>query len=59
MSQPVPVSEHQLPPGGIANRLGLVFMRLLARLPLSWVRALGWLLGQALHLVARVHLKFL
>lgn len=52
MSQPVPVSEHQLPPGGLANRLGLVFMRLLAHLPLSWVRALGWVLGQALHLVA-------
>jgi Kdo2-lipid IVA lauroyltransferase/acyltransferase len=52
MSQPVPVSEHQLPPGGIANRLGLVFMRLLAHLPLSWVRALGWMLGQALHAVA-------
>eukprot|EP01041_Mallomonas_annulata_P031474 gene31474-53787_t len=27
-------------------------MRLLASLPLSWVRALGWVLGQALHLVA-------
>lgn len=52
MSLPVPVSEHQLPPGGIANRLGLVFMRLLAPMPLPWVRALGWMLGQALHLVA-------
>lgn len=52
MSQPVPVSEHQLPPGGIANRLGLVFMRLLAHMPLSWVRALGWMLGQVLHAVA-------
>jgi len=28
------------------------FMRLLARLPLSWVRGLGWLSGQVLHLVA-------
>jgi KDO2-lipid IV(A) lauroyltransferase len=52
MSQPVPASEHQLPPGGIANRLGVLFMRLLASLPLSWVRALGWMLGQVLHLVA-------
>lgn len=52
MSQPLPVSDHQLPPGGIANRLGLFFMRLLAHLPLSWVRALGWMLGQVLHLVA-------
>ncbi|MDM7941067.1 MAG: lipid A biosynthesis acyltransferase [Hydrogenophaga sp.] len=48
----LPASEHQLPPGGITNRLGLVFMRLLARLPLSWVRALGWLLGHVLHAVA-------
>lgn len=52
MSQPLPASEHQLPPGGITNRLGLVFMHTLASLPLSWVRALGWMLGQALHLVA-------
>ncbi|MDP1684434.1 lysophospholipid acyltransferase family protein [Hydrogenophaga sp.] len=52
MSDPSPVSAHQLPPGGIANRLGVVFMRLLAALPLSWVRALGWLLGQVLHVVA-------
>lgn len=36
----------------MANRLGVVFMRLLAALPLSWVRALGWVLGQVLHLVA-------
>lgn len=52
MSQPVPASEHQLPPGGITNRLGVLFMRLLASLPLSWVRAIGWMLGQVLHLVA-------
>ena len=32
-------------------RLGLWFMRLLARLPLSWLRALGWLLGQVLYLL--------
>ncbi|QHE78494.1 lipid A biosynthesis acyltransferase [Hydrogenophaga sp. PBL-H3] len=36
----------------MANRLGVVFMRLLALLPLSWVRALGWMLGQVLHVVA-------
>ena len=34
------------------NRLGLGFMRLLARLPLPWIRALGWLAGQLLHGVA-------
>ena len=27
------------------------FMRLLARLPLSWLRALGWLLGQVLYVL--------
>ena len=32
-------------------RLGLWFMRLLARLPLAWLRALGWLLGQVLYLL--------
>lgn len=52
MPDPIPASAHQLPPGGIANRLGVVFMRLLAALPLSWVRALGWVLGQVLHAVA-------
>lgn len=35
-----------------SDRLGLGFMRLLARLPLPWVRGLGWLVGQVLHLVA-------
>jgi KDO2-lipid IV(A) lauroyltransferase len=37
---------------GWINRLGLGFMRLLAGLPLSWVRSLGWLGGQVLHGVA-------
>jgi len=37
---------------GWSNRLGLGFMRLLARLPLPWIRALGWLGGQVLHGVA-------
>ncbi|MBS3997006.1 MAG: lipid A biosynthesis acyltransferase [Hydrogenophaga sp.] len=37
---------------GLGGRLGLGFMRLLARLPLSWVRALGWLFGVVLHRVA-------
>ena len=32
-------------------RLGLGFMRLLARLPLPWLRALGWLLGQVLYVL--------
>lgn len=41
-----------VPTVGWANRLGLGFMRLLARLPLSWIRALGWLVGQVLHTVA-------
>ncbi len=36
----------------LMNALGVAFMRLLGRLPLGWVRALGWLLGQGLHLVA-------
>lgn len=35
----------------LGNRLGLAFMRLLSVLPLSWVRALGWLLGVVLHAV--------
>lgn len=46
------------------SRAGVVFMRLLGVLPLSWVRALGWLLGWVLYLlvvprrrVARVNLK--
>lgn len=30
------------------SRIGIVFMRLLGQLPLSWVRALGWALGWAL-----------
>lgn len=34
------------------NRLGIVFMQLLGHLPLAWVRALGWLLGWALYLLA-------
>lgn len=33
------------------SRLGIVFMRLLARLPLAWVRALGWALGWLLYLL--------
>lgn len=35
----------------LGNRLGLAFMRLLSVLPLSWVRAIGWLLGTLLHTV--------
>ena len=33
------------------SRLGVAFMRLLAPLPLPWVRALGWLLGWTLYAV--------
>ena len=33
------------------SRLGIFFMRLLAHAPLSWVRALGWLLGWFLYSV--------
>jgi KDO2-lipid IV(A) lauroyltransferase len=33
-------------------QLGVGFMRVLARLPLAWVRALGWLLGQLLYVAA-------
>ena len=52
MSSEPTVSAHQKAPGGLANWLGLSFMRLLARLPLTWIRALGWLLGRVLHAVA-------
>ena len=33
------------------SRLGVLFMRALAHLPLSWVRALGWALGWFLYFV--------
>ncbi|MBD3893427.1 lipid A biosynthesis acyltransferase [Hydrogenophaga sp.] len=35
------------------NRFGLGFMRLMARLPLTWVRGIGWLLGRVLHVLVR------
>ena len=35
------------------SRSGILFMRLLGRLPLAWVRALGWLFGHVLHFAAR------
>lgn len=35
-----------------SDRLVLAFMRWLARLPLAWVRALGWLLGHVLYALA-------
>lgn len=35
----------------MTSRLGIAFMRLLGRLPLAWVRALGWLLGWVLYAV--------
>ena len=34
------------------NRLGLAMMQGLARLPLAWLRGLGWLLGLFLYAVA-------
>ena len=34
------------------SQLGIIAMRLLARLPLAWVRALGWLLGGLLYALA-------
>jgi len=34
------------------SRIGIIFMRLLGQLPLSWVRALGWVLGWVLFAVA-------
>ena len=33
------------------SQLGILFMRLLAHLPLAWIRALGWLLGWVLYFV--------
>jgi KDO2-lipid IV(A) lauroyltransferase len=33
------------------SKLGILFMRLLAHLPLAWIRALGWGLGWFLYLV--------
>lgn len=33
------------------SRLGILFMRLLAHLPLPWIRAIGWLLGWFLYVV--------
>ncbi|MCU0763929.1 MAG: lipid A biosynthesis acyltransferase [Hydrogenophaga sp.] len=35
----------------MGNQVGLAFMRLLSVLPLSWVRAIGWMLGVLLHAV--------
>lgn len=40
------------PNPGWTDRLGLGFMRLLAGLPLPWIRAVGWLGGHLLHAVA-------
>lgn len=33
------------------SQLGILFMRLLAHLPLAWIRALGWVLGWFLYMV--------
>lgn len=47
-----PPLQEQTPADRWGDVAGLAFMRLLAHLPLSWVRALGWVFGQLLHLVA-------
>lgn len=52
MSSLPPTPDAPLPPGNLGNRLGVAFMRVLAALPLSWVRGMGWVLGQVLHLAA-------
>ena len=52
MSVEPDVSPSEEAPSRWRNRLGLLFMRALAWLPLWAVRALGWLLGQGLHTVA-------
>jgi len=35
----------------MTSKAGILFMRLLAHLPLRWIRALGWLLGWFLYFV--------
>jgi KDO2-lipid IV(A) lauroyltransferase len=35
----------------VISRLAVLFMRLIAPLPLPWIRGLGWLLGQLLYVV--------
>ena len=52
MSGAPDVPPPEVPRSRWHNRLGLLFMRGLAWLPLPAVRALGWLLGQGLHTVA-------
>ncbi|WP_291145750.1 lipid A biosynthesis acyltransferase [Hydrogenophaga sp.] len=47
MDTPPPNAQPNL-----GTRLGIGFMRLLARLPLPWVRALGRVLGHVLHALA-------
>lgn len=44
-----PPTANRLP---LSGRLGVALMRALAHLPLPWLRGLGWLFGQALHLGA-------
>jgi KDO2-lipid IV(A) lauroyltransferase len=39
------------------SRLGILFMRAIAPLPLRWVRALGWIVGVLLFLVVRSRRK--
>lgn len=39
--------------GAVLSHVGVVFMRLLAYLPLPWLRAMGWGLGMLLYLLIR------
>lgn len=39
--------------GALLSHAGVLFMRALAYLPLSWLRALGWVLGLLLYLLVR------
>jgi len=52
MSASPDASRTGAPSSHWRNRVGLGLMRALAWLPLPWLRALGWLLGQVLHTVA-------
>lgn len=52
MSSFTPPSQHQPLVTRWRDAPGLALMHLLARLPLSWVRALGWVFGHILHMAA-------
>lgn len=52
MPTSIPTPNTPPPPVGWVSRLSLGFMRLLAVLPLSWIRSLGWVGGHLLHALA-------